>query len=157
ELDSAKVVLLDLTAWQAARLHGMNLRASFRRRLAAFPHGPAIFKIDFELNAPIPWRAWACRRAGTVHIGGSHEEIGEAEAPVARGTPASRPFVLLAQQSVFDASRAPAGKHTAWAYCHIPIGCTLNFTNAIESQIERFAPGFRDCIAERRVTTAASL
>ncbi len=157
ELEKSAVVMLDLTAWQLARLAGSELPESYRRGLAVFPHGPAVFKVDYELNAPIPWRAEACRRAGTVHLGGTHAEIAEAEGTVARGLPASRPFVLLAQQSLFDSTRAPAGKHTAWAYCHIPRGCTSNFTDAIEAQIERFAPGFQRCVATRRISAPADL
>ena len=157
DLGNSRAVLLDLTAWQLARLAGSGLRDSYRRRLAAFPHGPAVFKIDYALDAPIPWRAEACRRAGTVHLGGTHAEIATAEGSVARGLPAARPFVLLAQQSLFDPTRAPAGKHTAWAYCHIPRGCTIDATEAIEAQIERFAPGFQRCILARQISAPADL
>lgn len=157
DLGNSRAVLLDLTAWQLARLAGSGLRDSYRRRLAAFPHGPAVFKIDYALDAPIPWRAEACRRAGTVHLGGTHAEIATAEGSVARGLPAARPFVLLAQQSLFDPTRAPAGKHTAWAYCHIPRGCAIDATEAIEAQIERFAPGFQRCILARQVSAPANL
>lgn len=111
--------------------------------------------MDYALTAPIPWAAGECRRAGTVHLGGTIAEIAEAERQVARGDVPRRPFVLLTQPSLFDVTRAPVGKHTAWAYCHVPFGCSVDMTAAIESQIDRFAPGFRDCILARHISTPA--
>ena len=120
-----------------------------RRSLAKFRRGPAAFKLDYALSEPVPWKAADCARAGTVHIGGPAEEIVAGEAEVARGGHPERPFMLVAQQSLFDPTRAPAGKHTLWAYCHVPNGSTVDMTERIEAQIERFAPGFRDVVLER--------
>ncbi len=157
EFETERAVLLDLTAWQTARIAANRLPAGFRSHLAHFPHGPSVFKIDYALAASIPWKAEPCHRAGTVHLGGTLEEISTAERQVARGELPSRPFVLLAQQSLFDPTRAPAGQHTAWAYCHIPRGCTADCTGAIEAQIERFAPAFRERILMRHVSNPAAL
>ncbi|HYR59514.1 MAG TPA: NAD(P)/FAD-dependent oxidoreductase, partial [Chthoniobacteraceae bacterium] len=157
ELPPARATLLDLSAWQAATVAGPHLPARYRRRLERFPHGPSIFKIDYALRGPIPWRAEACRRAGTVHLGGTLDEIALGERQVTRNEVPALPFVLLAQQSVFDSSRAPAGGHTAWAYCHIPFGCDADMTGAIEGQIERFAPGFRDLILARGTSGPAQI
>lgn len=157
ELSAASAVLLDLSAWNAARIAGPVLPARFCRKLARFPHGPGVFKIDYALREPIPWKADACRRAGTVHLGGTMEEIAQSERDVTEGRLAERPFVLLTQPSMFDPSRAPAGKHVAWAYCHVPYGSNVDRTEAIENQIERFAPGFRDCILLRHASDAGSL
>jgi phytoene dehydrogenase-like protein len=152
DLPATRVVLLDVTMWQAARIASELLPAHFRRRLERFPHGPAVFKLDYALAGPIPWRAEACRLAGTVHVGGTLEEIAAAERQVAKGEMPARPFVLLAQQSSFDPTRAPAGRHTGWAYCHVPLGCPTDMTASIEAQIERFAPGFLDLILARHTT-----
>ena len=157
EFSTERAVLLDLTAWEAARVAGSRLPEAYREKLARFPHGPSVFKIDYALSAPIPWKAAACRRAGTVHLGGTLAEIAAGEAAVARGALPEKPFVLLAQQSFFDDTRAPAGQHTAWAYCHIPRGCTVDCTGLIEAQIERFAPGFRDCILQRHISPPTAL
>lgn len=157
ELPPARAVFLDLTAWQAARVAGDCLPSRYRRRLEHFRHGPGVFKIDYALDGPIPWTAEPCRRAGTVHLGGTMEEVATAEREVANGRVPSRPFVLLAQQSLFDSTRAPAGKHTVWAYCHVPFGCTVDMSVAIEAQVERFAPGFRERIIARHVSTATDL
>ncbi len=157
EFGDARAILLDLTCWQAARVAGDRLPAGFRRRLERFPHAPSVFKIDYALDAPIPWKADACSRAGTVHLGGTLAEIADGERAVARGRLPERPFVLLAQQSLFDPTRAPAGQHTAWAYCHIPRGCTADCTTLIERQIERFAPGFRERVLARHVSNPAAL
>jgi len=116
-----------------------------------------VFKVDFALNGPIPWRAAECAGAATVHLGGTLEEIACHEAEIWRGLNGDRPFVLLAQQSLFDPTRAPAGKHTAWAYCHVPNGSSDDMTERIEQQIERFAPGFRDRILARHTLNAAQL
>ena len=152
ELSRERAVLLDLTAWEAARVAGSRLSDAYRERLARFPHGPSVFKIDYALDGAIPWLAEPCRRAGTVHLGGTLAEIAASERHVARGELPERPFVLLAQQSLFDTTRAPAGQHTTWAYCHIPRGCTVDCTGVIEAQIERFAPGFRERILMRHIS-----
>ena len=122
-----------------------------------FKQGPGAFKLDWALSAPIPWTAKDCLRAGTVHLGGTLAEIARSESAAYRGQPCDKPFVLLVQPSLFDGSRAPAGRHTAWAYCHVPNGSTQDFTAVIEAQVERFAPGFRDCILARRATSARGL
>lgn len=149
QLPAARVVLLDLTPLQFLRIAGRQLSPRYRRKLAAFRYGPGVFKLDWALDGPIPWSAETCRRAGTVHVGGDLEEIGEAEAAVHRGEVARTPFVLVAQPTRFDPGRAPAGKHVAWAYCHVPNGWRRDATRAIEDQIERFAPGFRERILAR--------
>jgi phytoene dehydrogenase-like protein len=155
ELPESRVVMLDVAVWQAARLASEILPARFRRRLERFPHGPGVFKLDYALDGPIPWRAKACGLAGTVHLGGTFAEIAAAERQVAAGEIPARPFVLLAQQSLFDSTRAPAGRHTVWAYCHVPFGCETDMTAAIEAQIERFAPGFAGRILARHTTSPA--
>jgi phytoene dehydrogenase-like protein len=157
ELENARVVLLDLTSWEASHVAASRLPTVYRERLARFPHGPSVFKIDYALNGPIPWKADKCRSAGTVHLGGTFAEIATNERAVARGEVSSRPFVLLAQQSIFDQTRAPADKHTAWAYCHVPRGCRIDMSIAIETQIERFAPGFGDLILARHASNAFTL
>ena len=150
-------VLLDLTPRQVLAIAGHRLPEGYRRRLSAYRYGPAAFKIDYALDGPIPWRAAACLRAGTVHLGGTLDEIAASEAAVARGAVPERPYVLVAQHSLFDPSRAPEGKHTAWAYCHVPNGSTADMTARIEAQIERFAPGFADRILARSVHSPAAL
>jgi phytoene dehydrogenase-like protein len=156
-LPPARAVLADVTPRQLLRLAGDRLRGRYRRQLEAYRYGAAAFKLDYALSGPIPWKAPACARAATVHLGGTLPEIAAAEAAVARGEHPERPFVLLAQQSLFDPSRAPAGKHTAWAYCHVPNGSTFDMADRIEAQIERFAPGFRDLVLARSVLTPARL
>jgi phytoene dehydrogenase-like protein len=157
ELAKAKTVLLDVSAWQFARIAGNRLPARYRRRLENFRHAPGVFKIDYALSSPIPWKADACKRAGTIHLGGTIDEVSAAERAIARGEIPERPFVLVAQQSLFDDTRAPRGQHTLWAYCHVPFGCRTDMSEQIESQIERFAPGFRDCILARHKTNAVDL
>ena len=156
------VTLCDLPPATLLTLAGDRLPAGYRRTLSRFQLGPAAFKVDYALSEPIPWRAAACRRASTVHLGGTLEEIAGYEAAVVRGgagqnsrlNPAgARPFVLLAQPTLADPSRAPAGRHIAWAYCHLPQGSGVDATDAIEAQIERFAPGFRECVLARAVST----
>ena len=132
-------------------------RRGYRRRLARFRYGPGVCKVDWALSGPIPWRAEACRRAGTVHLGGTLEEIAASEAAAWRGEHAERPYVLLSQPTLVDPSRAPAGKHVAWGYCHVPSGSTEDRTAAIEAQVERFAPGFRDLVLGRHVMTARDM
>jgi phytoene dehydrogenase-like protein len=149
DLPPARAVLCDTTPRQWLALAGRRVPAGYRRRLERFRYGPGVFKIDWALHAPVPWRAAACRRAGTIHVGGSLGEIAESERAAWQGRVHERPFVLLTQPSLWDPSRAPAGKHTLWGYCHVPNGATADMTERIERQIERFAPGFRDCIAAR--------
>ncbi len=155
ELPSSRAVLFDLGPQQVARIAGEQLPSSYRRRLRKFRYGMGVFKLDLALDGPIPWKAEACMQAGTLHLGGTLEEIAASEDEILRGVPPRRPYVLLAQQSLFDDSRAPAGKHTVWAYCHVPNGSTVDMTEPIEDQIERFAPGFRDKVVARNTITAA--
>lgn len=149
DLPSASAYLFDVDPRQLASIAGDRFPDRYRNRMAQFPIGPGVFKVDYALDGPVPWTAEACRRAGTVHVGGTFAEIAEAEALVARGEHAELPFVLVAQQSLFDPTRAPEGQHTLWAYCHVPNGSTLDMTDRIDAQIERFAPGFRDRILAR--------
>jgi phytoene dehydrogenase-like protein len=157
ELDDARAVLVDLTPRQILAIAGDELPARYRRALARYRYGPGVFKLDYALDGAVPWTAPECRKAGTVHVGGSLQEIAQAEADVARGRHASRPYVLVAQQSLFDPSRAPSGAHTLWAYSHVPNGSTVDAREAIEAQIERFAPGFRDLIRARSVMGPAEM
>jgi len=149
ELPPARAVLCDVTPRQFLALAGARLPESYRRRLARFRYGPGAFKLDWTLSGPIPWLAEEARRAGTLHIGGTLDDVAAAEAAPWEGRVAERPFLILAQPSVFDPTRAPAGLHTAWAYCHVPNGSTEDATERIEAQVERFAPGFRDRIVAR--------
>lgn len=146
--------LLDVMPPYAYAMAADRIDPSVARRLERWSPGPGVFKMDWALDAPIPWADELSGLAATVHVGGPYPEVEAAERTVSRGGHPERPFVLLAQQSLFDPSRAPAGKHTAWGYCHVPNGSTVDMTDAIESQIERFAPGFRDVILERHVTTS---
>ena len=158
ELPAARAVLCDVTPRQFLRLAGPALPAgAWRRKLEAFRYGPGVFKIDWALHQPVPWRAEACRRAGTIHLGGTFAEIADSERAAWEGRVHSRPYVLLTQPSLFDPTRAPAGRHTLWAYCHVPNGGAADMTDAIERQIERFAPGFRDCVSHRHVFTPAAM
>jgi phytoene dehydrogenase-like protein len=157
DLPKSRAVLLDVSVWEFLRIAGRQLPARYRRRLESFRHAPGIFKIDYALSEPIPWKAEACRWAGTIHLGGSIDEIAATERDVARGKIPERPFVLVAQQSLFDETRAPRGRHTLWVYCHVPFNCATDMTDHVESQIERFAPGFRDCILARHKKSAADL
>jgi len=143
-------VLCDLTPAQFERIAARQINQGYRQSLRRFRYGPGIFKMDWALSQPIPWKAQECLRAGTVHVGGDLEEIEESEEAAWYGRHTDRPFVLLAQPSLFDSTRAPSGKHTAWAYCRVPHGSQRSMTAAIENQIERFAPGFRDCILARK-------
>ncbi len=157
DLPKSRAVLLDVSVWGFLRIAREQLPSAYRRRLESFRHGPGIFKIDYALSEPIPWKAEACRRAGTIHLGGTMDEMAAVERDVARGKIPERPFTLVAQQSLFDETRAPRGQHTLWAYCHVPFGCDIDMSDRIESQIERFAPGFRDCILARHKMDAADL
>jgi phytoene dehydrogenase-like protein len=157
ELSDARAVLFDLTPRQVLAIAGEALPLRYRRALARFRYGPGAFKVDYALDGPVPWRAPDCRRAGTVHLGGTLAEIAASEADVAAGRHPQRPYVLVAQQSLFDETRAPAGAHTLWAYCHVPNGSTVDMTAAIEDQIERAAPGFRELVRARHVAGPAAL
>lgn len=151
------LTLCDLTPRQLLKVGEQKLSENYKRQLANYRYGAAVFKVDYALNAPIPWKAADCSRAATVHIGGSFEQIAESEKAVRNGQHPEWPFVLLAQPSLFDNSRAPAGKHTAWAYCHVPNGSTVDMLQKLENQIERFAPGFRDCVMARRIFSPVDL
>jgi phytoene dehydrogenase-like protein len=157
ELGLARAYLCDVTPRQLDEMASRRLSDGYRARLRSFRYGPGVFKLDYAMDGPIPWRAKECLRAGTVHVGGTLEEIAESEAQVARGRPAARPFILVGQQSLFDESRAPSGKHTVWAYCHVPNGSTFDMTERMEAQIERFAPGFRDRVLARSVMGPAEV
>lgn len=157
ELPAARAVMLDLTPSQVLVVAGDRLPDGYRRQLARFRYGPGVFKIDWALDGPIPWRDARTARAGTVHLGGTLREVAAAEDAVARGRHPERPFVLLVQPTIADPSRAPAGKHVAWAYCHVPNGSTTSMAGAIEDQVERFAPGFRDLVLARSVRNATAM
>ena len=157
ELPLARATLLDVTPLQLLLLAGNELPVSYQQRLGKYRYGPGVFKVDYALSSPIPWKAAPCAGAGTVHVCGTLSEVAKSEREVAEGKPPEKPFVLLAQPSRFDFTRAPAGRHTAWAYCHLPNGSTFDMTERIENQIERFAPGFRDCILARCAMNSAAL
>jgi phytoene dehydrogenase-like protein len=156
-LSNYDLILCDLTPRQLLGVSGTRLSEHYRRRLETYRYGPGVFKVDYALSGPIPWQAAGCLRAATVHLGGSFEEIAASEKAVRNGQPPDRPFVLLAQPSLFDPSRSPAGKHTAWAYCHVPNGSKVDMLGRLEDQIERFAPGFRECVLARRVFSPTDL
>lgn len=157
EFPSGALVLCDVTPRQLLRIAGQRLPDVYCRRLERYRYGPGVFKVDWALNAPIPWRNLQCRRAGTVHVGGTFEEMAQSERAPWRGEICRKPFVLVTQPSLFDASRAPEGFHTAWAYCHVPNGSNEDMTETIEAQMERFAPGFRDTIIGRHSMPPAAL
>ena len=157
DVPAAAVTLLDMTPRQVVKIAGRRLPGRFRRSLDAYRYGPAAFKVDWALSGPVPWRASECARAGTVHLGGSMDEIANAERDVWLGRHPDRPFVLLSQPSLFDPSRAPEGRHTVWAYCHVPNGSRFDMTDRIEAQVERFAPVFRERILKRSVRPPAAL
>ena len=157
ELPPSRHVFLDVTPRQMLEIAGDRLPAGYRRRLARFRHGPGTFKVDWVLSAPVPWRDADCGRAGTVHLGGTLPELEASERAPWRGVAAERPMVLLAQPSVVDPSRAPAGRHVLWGYCHLPNGSAEDMLPRIERQIERFAPGFRDVVLARHVMGPARM
>ncbi|MGB2770998.1 MAG: NAD(P)/FAD-dependent oxidoreductase [Anaerolineae bacterium] len=157
DLPPAAATLFDVTPRQLESIAGGRLPASYRRKLRGYRYGPGVFKVDYALDGPAPWQAAECLRAGTVHLGGTLDEIAASERAIWRGEHAAHPYVLFVQQTPFDPTRAPAGKHTAWAYCHVPHGSTVDMTGAIEAQIERFAPGFRDRILARSTRNAAEM
>ncbi len=157
DLPPARATVLDVTPRQALRIAGPRMGRIRRYQARRFRYGPGVFKLDWALDGPIPWRSPEIARAGTVHLGGRLDELVASEAAVAAGRVPERPFVLLVQPSLFDPSRAPAGKHVGWAYCHVPAGSTVDMTERIEAQVERFAPGFRDRILGRHVSTPAAI
>ncbi|MGQ0767223.1 MAG: phytoene desaturase family protein [Gemmatimonadota bacterium] len=157
QLPTNRIALFDTSPRALSRIAGALLTGRVRRGFERFRHGPGVFKVDWALAGPIPWTAAECSRAGTVHVGGSLAEIAHSEREPWLGNCAERPFVLVAQPSLFDQSRAPPGKHTAWGYCHVPNGSTIDMTTRIEAQVERFAPGFRDLILVRAVRGPATL
>lgn len=157
QLPSSKAVLFDITPKQLLQIAGHRFSPLYRWQLNRYRYGMGVFKVDWALDGPIPFTAESCRQAGTVHLGNTLEEIADSELRSSKGQHPEKPYVLLAQQSLFDATRAPAGKHTAWAYCHIPNGSTVDMTTAIENQIERFAPGFRDRILARSTMNPAQM
>ena len=155
ELPPARAVLLDLAPRQLVELAGPKLPASYSRGLQRFRYGPGVCKVDWALSGPVPWREPRCRGAGTVHLGGTFEEVARSEADVAAGRHSDAPYTLVVQAGVADPTRAPDGQQTLWGYCHVPPGSTVDMTERIEAQIERFAPGFRDLVLARSVLTAA--
>ncbi len=157
QLPAARAVLLDVTPAQLLQIAGHQLSSLYQWQLRRYRYGMGVFKVDWALAEPIPFSAAECRRAGTVHLGGTLAEIAAGEQAAARGQHPARPFVLLAQQSQFDPTRAPAGQHTAWAYCHVPNGSRVDMTAAIERQVERFAPGFRERILARHTFDTAQM
>src|SRR6202050_1834877 len=157
QVPRARTILCDVTPRQLLAIAGSRLTESFRRLLALYRYGPGVCKVDWAVDAPIPWAAEECRRAGTVHLGGTLEEMEVSERAPWQGEIAQRPFVLLAQPTLFDTTRAPSGKHIAWAYCHVPNGSNADVSDRIEQQVERFAPGFRQHILKRSVKLAASM
>jgi phytoene dehydrogenase-like protein len=157
QLPPARAILFDVTPRQLLSIAAGRLPGRYRAALGRFRYGPGVFKLDWALDGPVPWTAAGCTRAATVHLGGDLAEIHASEAATWRGSVSDKPFVIVAQQSLFDPTRAPQGKHTGWAYCHVPHGWRGDMTGAIEAQVERFAPGFCDLILARHVTTPADL
>jgi len=157
DLPAHRVVLFDVTPRQLLHIAGDSLPSGYRRSLEHYRYGAGVFKVDWALDGPVPWKAKEVNQAATVHLGGTLAEIAASERAVARGDPSDKPYVLLVQHSLFDASRAPEGKATAWAYCHVPNGSQIDMTDPIEKQIERFAPGFRDRIIARSIMDPAAM
>jgi phytoene dehydrogenase-like protein len=157
ELPPARAVLFDVSPRQFLKIAGNKLPAAYRKSLGKYRYGPGVFKMDYALRESVPWRAKECTRAGTIHLGGSFSEIADSERAANDGRVHEKPYVLAVQPTLFDSSRAPSGMHTLWAYCHVPNGCTTDMSEAIDRQIERFAPGFRDCVLARHVLFPADL
>ncbi|MBK5188951.1 MAG: NAD(P)/FAD-dependent oxidoreductase [Gemmatimonadaceae bacterium] len=157
EIPDAQSILLDVTPKQAIAIAGDRFTSSYRHALERYRQGSGVCKVDWALSRPVPWRDRECAEAGTLHLGGTLDEIAQSEAAPWRGEHAEKPYVLVAQPSLFDATRAPPGRHILWGYCHVPNGSSVDMSDRIEAQIERFAPGFRDCILQRRVTLASEL
>lgn len=157
QLPSTHAILFDVTPKQLLEIAGHKFSSLYKWQLERYRYGMGVFKVDWALDGPIPFTNADCRRAGTIHIGNTYEDIAAGELETSRGHQSNKPFVLLAQQSLFDASRAPEGKHTAWAYCHVPNGAKLDMTAAIENQVERFAPGFKDLILAKHTMNTAQM
>jgi phytoene dehydrogenase-like protein len=157
DVPKARAVLFDVTPRQLAGIAGSTFPSDYRERLQSHQYGSGVFKVDWALNGPIPWSDPRCAQAGTLHLGGALEEIATAELDVWRGIIPEKPFVLLSQPSRFDSTRAPEGFHTAWAYCHVPNGCTVDMTQRIEAQVDRFAPGFRNHVLARRTMSPSDM
>lgn len=157
ELPPARAILLDVTPRQLLQIAGDALSGRYRQQLESYRYGPGIFKIDYALSAPIPWENAAVQRAATVHLGGTLAEIARSERAMWQGEHSPQPYTLLVQPTLFDPARAPAEKHIAWAYCHVPHGSAVDMTDVIEQQVERFAPGFRKCVLARRTHTAQAM
>jgi phytoene dehydrogenase-like protein len=157
ELPESKAVLLDVTPQQMLQIAGDRLPTRYRQRLKKYRYGPGVCKVDYALSGAIPWKSTECGKAGTVHLGGTLEEISASERAVWKGEHPEKPLVLLAQQSLFDDTRSPGGQHTAWAYCHVPNGSMKDASEQITAQIERFAPGFRDLILAQHVYSASDM
>ncbi|MCC6858510.1 MAG: NAD(P)/FAD-dependent oxidoreductase [Bryobacterales bacterium] len=157
ELPRARAILCDLSPGPLLRIAGHRFPGGFRRKLESYRYGPGVFKLDWALDGPIPWQAAECGRAATVHLGGALDEIAQAEREAWEGRPSERPFVLLVQPALFDSTRAPKGKQTAWAYCHVPRGSAFDMRERIERQVERFAPGFRERILARSAMGPAEM
>jgi phytoene dehydrogenase-like protein len=157
DLPRHRVAVFDTAARGLLEITGDRFSGRYRRSLEGFRYGPGVFKLDLAIDGAIPWRADGLSRVGTVHLGGTFEEIARSEAAVAAGRTPERPFVLLAQQSVFDRSRAPEGRNTVWAYCHVPNGSAMDMTETILDQVERFAPGFRERILAIATTSPTGL
>jgi phytoene dehydrogenase-like protein len=151
------VAFCDLTPRQLLQIAGNRFNVAYQRLLGQYRYGPGVFKVDYALSSPIPWRAPECTRAATVHVGGTMQEIAASEDDVTHGRHSERPFLLVAQPTLMDPTRAPQGKHIAWVYCHVPNGSTTDMLPRIEAQLERFAPGFADCVLARRVLGPADL
>jgi len=157
DLPKTRAVLFDVTPRQLAGIARSAFPADYLERLQRHHYGSGVFKVDWALSGPIPWRDPRCSRAGTLHLGGTLEEIAAAELDVWRDIPPERPFVLISQPSLFDSTRAPAGLHTAWGYCHVPNGCTVDMTQRIEDQVERFAPGFRGLVLAKHTMSPSEM
>jgi len=157
DIPKASSYFFDITPRQLLQIEGLGLSEIYRSRLARFRYGPGVYKMDWALQAPIPWKAPVCSKAGTVHLGGSFEEISASIRDVHAGRVSSSPYIVLAQQSLLDPSRAPDGKHTAWAYCHVPHGSNADVSELMESKIERYAPVFREVILGRHTLTASAM
>lgn len=155
DLPPARAILFDVAPRELIRIAGDRLPGRYRRALEFYRYGQGVFKVDYALSEPVPWAAESARRAGTLHLGGTLAEIAAAEREIWRGAHPQRPYVLVSQPTLFDPTRAPDGRHTLWAYCHVPAGSTVDMTDRLEAQIERFAPGFRDCVLARHTMTAA--
>jgi phytoene dehydrogenase-like protein len=156
-LPSSRAIFCDITPRQLLKIAGHRLPSQYKRKLEGYRYGPGAFKVDWALNHPIPWKAKECIRAGTVHLGGTAEEIAKSELEVWESKHPTNPYIIIAQQSLFDPTRAPEGKHTAWGYCHVPNGSSIDMTERIEAQLERFAPGFKDCVMARSTKSAIEL